>query len=330
MTKKSTKKCGQMSIVFSAVKSVCNSCAMKFTWKIPSTYCIRNGFLILSPTPNITREFSLIVNYQKRMRSLDYRRGKVTNIISPFGNVTSIDTILGNVVQVTTQNPHLMTTGMKAGLGGVFTPNELIDFSFIITVTGPNTFTLNNIDGTFFAPFTGVSIWYQNPVQFQLNFAITSQKDVNLQANANSIMDKIDWVCFTDRNGERVIDAIPISTYNMTTFVITCDANYVIPYEDWLNFQALITNQDTFYVITGDYASTHSQLDRQSEDLLIEYVVLRLLRLQSAAEPTQTQIAAEDAVLNRIAIAYRRYRPSVVPIIFQQRLRNRSWNLGGR
>lgn len=297
---------------------------------IPSTYCIRNGFLILSPTPNITREFSLIVNYQKRMRSLDYRRGKVTNIISPFGNVTSIDTILGNVVQVTTQNPHLMTTGMKAGLGGVFTPNELIDFSFIITVTGPNTFTLNNIDGTFFAPFTGVSIWYQNPVQFQLNFAITSQKDVNLQANANSIMDKIDWVCFTDRNGERVIDAIPISTYNMTTFVITCDANYVIPYEDWLNFQALITNQDTFYVITGDYASTHSQLDRQSEDLLIEYVVLRLLRLQSAAEPTQTQIAAEDAVLNRIAIAYRRYRPSVVPIIFQQRLRNRSWNLGGR
>ena len=223
-----------------------------------------------------------------------------------------------------------MTTGMKAGLGGVFTPNELIDFSFIITVTGPNTFTLNNIDGTFFAPFTGVSIWYQNPVQFQLNFAITSQKDVNLQANANSIMDKIDWVCFTDRNGERVIDAIPISTYNMTTFVITCDANYVIPYEDWLNFQALITNQDTFYVITGDYASTHSQLDRQSEDLLIEYVVLRLLRLQSAAEPTQTQIAAEDAVLNRIAIAYRRYRPSVVPIIFQQRLRNRSWNLGGR
>jgi hypothetical protein len=104
----------------------------------------------------------------------------------------------------------------------------------------------------------------------------------------------------------------------------------VIPYTSWLAFQALITNQDTFYVITGDYASTHSQLDRKSEDLLIEYTVLRLLRLQSAAEPTRDQMDAEDAVLTRLAIAYRRYRPSIVPIIYQQRLRARSWYMGGR
>lgn len=297
---------------------------------IPSTYCIRNGKMILSPTPNITRENSLIVNYQKRMRSIDYRRGKVTNIISPFGNVASIITIGGNVVQVTTQNPHSLSTGMKVGLGGIFEPFQLIDTTSIITVTGASTFTLNNVDGTFFAPFSGTSIWYQNPVQFQLNFTVLSQKDSNLQANANSILDKIDWISFTDRNGEPVINAIPISTYNMTTFVITCDSNYVIPYESWLAFQGLLTNQDTFYVISGDYASTHSQLDRQSEDLLIEYVVLRLLRLQSAAEPTQNQLDAEEAVLNRLAISYRRYRPSVVPIIWQQRLRNRSWFWGGR
>jgi hypothetical protein len=297
---------------------------------IPSTYCIRNGFMLLSPTPNITRENALIVNYQKRMRSLDYRRGKVSNIISPFGNVASIDVISGNIVQVTTASPHGMTTGMKSGLGGVFTPSELIDNTYIITVTGPTTYTLNNVDGTYFSPFTGTAIWYQNPVQFQLNFSISSQKDVNLQANANSILDKVDWICFTDRNGERVIDAIPINNYNQTTFVITCDPNYVIPYADWLNFQALIANQDTFYVITGDYASTHSQLDRQSEDLLVEYTVLRLLRLQSAAEPTQSQLDAEEKVLDRIAIAYRRYRPSVVPIIWQQRLRTRSWFWGGR
>jgi hypothetical protein len=237
---------------------------------------------------------------------------------------------MGNVVQVTTQNPHLLSTGMKVGLGGIFEPFQLIDLTFIITVTGANTFTLNNVDGTFFSPFSGTAIWYQNPVQFQLNFTVLSQKDSNLQANANSILDKIDWVAFTDRNGEPVIDAIPISNYNMTTFVITCESNYVIPYESWLIFQALLTNQDTFYVISGDYSSTHSQLDRQSEDLLIEYVVLRLLRLQSAAEPTQNQLDAEEAVLNRLAISYRRYRPSVVPIIWQQRLRNRSWFWGGR
>ena len=296
---------------------------------IPSTYCIRNGYMLLSPTPNITRENALIVNYQKRMRSIDYRRGKVTNIISLFGNVVDITVALG-VVTVHTQNPHTLATGVKVGLGGVFEPNQLINGTYIITVTGANTFTLDNVDGTYFSTFSGVCLWYLNPVQFQLNFTITSQKDINLQANANSILDKVDWVCFTDRNGERVIDAIPINSYNQTTFIITCDPNYVIPYQDWLNFQALISNQDTFYCITGDYASTHSQLDRQTEDLLIEYMVLRLLRLQSAAEPTQNQIDAEEAVLNRIAIAYRRYRPSVVPIIWQQRQRRSSYNWGGR
>ena len=297
---------------------------------IPSTYCIRNGYMLLSPTPNITRENALIVNYQKRMRRLDYRRGKVTNIISVYGNVVNITVDTFGVVTVQTQNPHGLATGAKVGLGGVFEPNQLINGTYIITVTGANTFTLNNVDGTYFSPLTGICIWYANPVQFQLNFTITSQKDVNLQANANSILDKVDWITFVDRNGQHVIDAIPINNYNQTTFIVTTDPNYVIPYADWLNFEAFMTNQDIVYVVTGDYASTHSQLDRQAEDLLIEYVVLRLLRLQSAAEPTQNQLDAEEAVLARIATAYRRYRPSVVPIIWQQRHRKSSYNWGGR
>lgn len=296
---------------------------------IPSTYCIRNGKILLSPTPNITRENALIVNYQKRMRSIDYRRGKVTNIISPYGNVVNISNS-GPQFEVETQNPHGFSGGEKVGLGGVFEPASLIDTTWIITVTGANTFTLDGSDTANSNTFSGTCLWYQNPVQFQLNFSVTSQKDVNLQANANAILDKVDWACFTDRNGEPVIDAIPLQGYDMTTFVLTTDSNYVIPYSSWLVFQALITNQDTFYVITGDYASTHSQLDRKSEDLLIEYTVLRLLRLQSAAEPTRDQIEAEDAVLTRLAIAYRRYRPSIVPIIYQQRLRSRSWFWGGR
>ena len=294
---------------------------------IPSTYCIRNGKLLLSPTPNITRENALIVNYQKRMRSIDYRRGKVTNIISPYGNIIGISN--SNHCIITTQNAHNLSTGNKVGLGGIFEPNELIDTTFIITVTGANTFTIP-VDTTLSNVFSGIAIWYKNPVQFQLNFLSLSQKDTNLQANANSILDKVDWVSFTDRNGDSVIDAIPIATYNMTTFIITCEPNYVIPYESWLRFLALINNQDTFYVITGDYASTHSQLDRQAEDLLIEYCVLRLLRLQSAAEPTQNQLDSEEAVLSSLAIAYRRYRPSVVSIVWQQKLRRRSYSWGGR
>lgn len=296
---------------------------------IPTMYCIRNGYLILSPTPNLTRQDSLIVNYQKRMRSLDYRRGKVSNIISAYGNVTSISNT--NPAVVYTNSTVGITGGMKVGLGGLFEPNQLIDNTFIVSNVVPNTsFELTGIDTSSLSPFSGTCLWYANPVQFQLSFTQTSQKDINLQANANAILNKVDWVCFTDRNGQRVIDAIPINNYNATTFVITCEPNYVIPYADWLNFQALIANQDTFYCVTGDYASSHSQLDRTAEDLLIEYVVLRLLRLQSAAEPTQNQLDAENAVLDRIATAYRRYRPSIVPIIFQKRLRNRSYNTGGR
>lgn len=294
---------------------------------IPTTFCIRNGKILLSPTPNITRENALIINYQKRMRKLDYRRGKITNIISPYGNITGISNT--NPCQITTQNPHGMSTGMKSGLSGIFEPDFLTDSSFIITVTGANTFTIP-VDTTLSNVFSGIALWYQNPVLFQLNFTVTSQKDSNLQANANSLLDKIDWVCFTDRNGESVIDAIPIESYNMTTFIITCNSNYVIPYESWLQFIELINNQDTFYVLGGDYSSTHSQLDRTTEDLLIEYCVLRLLRLQSAAEPTADQSAAEDAVLKRIAISYRRYRPSIVPIIWQQRLGRSSNTYGGR
>jgi len=295
---------------------------------IPTTYCIRNSKILLSPTPNLTRENSLIVNYQKRMRSLDYRRGKVTNIISPYGNVINITN--ANPAEVTTDNPHNLMTGQRVGIGGVFEPSYLADSSFLITVTGTTTFTLNGVDTILSNPFSGTCVWYKNPVQFQLNFTVTSQKDSNLQANANSLLDKIDWVSFTSRDGDSIIDAIPISNYNMSTFIITCEPNYVIPYFSWLDFQSAIANQSTFYVIAGDYASTHSQLDRQAEDLLIEYVVLRLLRLQSAAEPTENQIAAEAAVLDRLAIAYRRYRPSIVPIVWQKRLRTRAYNYGGR
>lgn len=303
---------------------------------IPSTYCIRNGEILLSPTPNITREKALIVNYQKRMRSLDYRRGKVSGIISPNGTVTNISN--ANPAQVTTSAPHGLTTGSKVGLTGdrtLMQPQELNQKQYIITVTGANTFTLNNINTTISNPFSGPVLWFGNPVQIQLNFTITSKKDANLQANANASLDWIDWCCIIDGKGQSVIDAIQIQGYNSdpfaaTPFILTCDPDYVFPYEQWIIFQAFMTNQDILYVVGGDYASTHSELDRKSEDLLIEYVVLRLLRLQSAAEPTENQMQAEDAVLDRLAIAYRRYRPSIVPIVYQQRLRSRSWFFGGR
>jgi hypothetical protein len=295
---------------------------------IPTTWCLRNGQILLSPTPNITRQGALIVNYQKRMRKMDYRRGKVSNLASPFGSITNISN--ANPAQVTTALAHGLMSNQKVGINGVFDMAELIDQTFIITVTGANTFTLNGVDTTLDPIFSGTALWFKNPLQFQLNFTSTSQKDTNMQANANSLLDQIQWTSFTDVNGEPVIDAIATAGYNMSTFILTANSNYVIPYSAWLVFTGILENQDQPYVIQGDYSSTHSQLDRQSEDLLIEYCVLRLLRLQSAAEPTVDQLRNEEAVLDRLRLAYRRWRPSIVPIVYQQRLRSRSWFWGGR
>jgi hypothetical protein len=46
---------------------------------VPDMYCIRNGQILISPTPNLTKLNSLIVNYQKRMRTIDIRRGLVAS-----------------------------------------------------------------------------------------------------------------------------------------------------------------------------------------------------------------------------------------------------------
>lgn len=222
---------------------------------IPDTYCIRNGKLLLSPIPNVTGIGNLVINFQKRMRKMDIRRGKVSSYT-------------------------------EDGLG--------------------------------------------ENVKFQLNFTVTSQKDVNMRENAASILDKIDYCTFVDRNGVPIVNAIPLNSYNQNTFVLTCDPFYIIPPEEKIALNTALNAGVVVYVVGGDYSSSHSQLDRQCEDHLIEYTILRLLRLQSAAEPTKDQLETEESVLKKLVWAYRRYRPSIMPIVWQERLRGRSYPWGSR
>lgn len=218
---------------------------------LPDTFTIRNGQIILSPAPSITNLQSLVINYQKRPRKLDIRRGLIAS------------------------------------------------FSL-----GP-------------------------PVTFTLTFPDTSQKYANLQANANSLLDLIDWACITDINGNPLVDAIPLANYNQTTQILTTLPTYVMPAVAQANLTAAIAANGGF-VIQGDYSSTQSELDRASEDYLIEYTILRLMRLSSDVEASTEQVAAEEAVLDRLLNAYRRNRPSNYPIVWQERLRPRSWPFGRR
>ncbi|HET9433066.1 MAG TPA: hypothetical protein VFO37_04880 [Chitinophagaceae bacterium] len=222
---------------------------------IPDVYCIRNGQILLSPVPNLTKNNALIINYQKRMRKLDIRRGKVSSYTADGSN----------------QN-------------------------FVMTLT----------------------------------FSVLSQKDANLMENANSILDKIDYCTLVDRYGNAIVNAIPLNGYNQTTFALTALPTYTIPASEKAALDAALASGMIVYVVQGDYGSSHSELDRQCEDHLIEYMVLRLLRLQSAAEPTEAQMKTEEAVLDRLRWAYRRVGPSIMPIIFEQRSRPRSWPFGVR
>lgn len=218
---------------------------------IPDMYCIRQGKILLSPTPNLTKYNSLIVNFQKRMRTIDIRRGLVAS----------------------------RTT---------------------------------------------------SPVTFTLSFATTSEKDAQMREYADSQLDKVDYCCFVNRFGEPVVNGIPLNGYDTVTQILTADPNYVIPVAELAALDALLGAGDPVYVVRGNYASTHSELDTQMEDYFIEYAIKRMLRLQSNSSETQEQMIEEKQILDMIINASRRYRPSIYPVRWVDNFRRSSYPFGRR
>lgn len=236
---------------------------------IPDIWCLRNNQILLSPTPNLTKTASLTINYQKRMRKLDIRRGFVLDFI---------------------KSPPV-------------DPYYVFPLQFF-----PPSLT----------PGDATAVGY------------TSIKNVNMQANADSILDKVNWVCFVDSFGESVIDAIPITRYDSTNQLLYVDPSWVPDATALANFEAMIAAFEPVYVIQGDYSSTHSQLDRQCEDALIEILILRFLRLASSAEQSPAQMKAEQDVINYLINQYKRYRPSIYNVTFVDRMRSYNGVFGGR
>ena len=295
---------------------------------IPDTWCLRGRKVLLSPTPAISNQNALVINYEKRMRSLDVRRGKVASFVS--GAITGATQ--ANPCQISTAPlEHGLITGNRVYLKDIGGMTELNDQIYTITANSTTTFTLDGISSTAFTAYTSGGSWLLYPFAWNLSFAVESQKDVDLQANANSILDKIDYVCFVDRDGLPIVNAIPIAGYNTSTTVLTAANHYELTLAEMAAIQDSIDDNVTLYVVTGDYASSHSELDRQCEDALIEYMRLQFLRLQSAAEPTSVQMAEDDRVLESLIGSYRRQRPTIYPIIFINRMKGyRSWPLGRR
>lgn len=235
---------------------------------IPDIWCLRNGQMLLSPTPNITKASSLIINYQKRMRFMDIRRGFV-----------------GEITQTS--------------------PSYIFHLQFYPPSAAPG-------DNT--------------------ETALTSRKNVNMQENAASILDLVNYVCFVDSKGDPVMNAIPITRYNSdpTSQLLYADPNWTPNASELAQLNAMLAAYEPVYVVQGDYSSTHSQLDRQCEDALIEITVLRFLRLASSQEQSPMQLKTEQDVIDYLVNQYRRYRPSIYPVVWQERMRPRVGIFGGR
>lgn len=215
----------------------------------PQIFAIRDGQILLSPTPNISRTDALIVNYQKRMRSLDIRRG-----------------ILASKTD--------------------------------------------------------------SPVTITLTFTSTSSKNANMQTYANTTLDKIDYICLVDRDGEPIVSQIPVNNYNSTTQVITAESSYSFPADQLAALDAAIAAGDQIFVVSGIYASTHSELDSQAEDFIIEYMITRLLRLQSNTAEAEESRRREEETLNALINAYRRYRKTVYPVRWKNKFASRIYPFG--
>ncbi|RLF65238.1 MAG: hypothetical protein DRN30_04415, partial [Thermoplasmata archaeon] len=80
------------------------------------------------------------------------------------------------------------------------------------------------------------------------------------------------------------------------------------------SLDAHLTAGNPLYVVKGKYASTHSELDMVTENYLIEYVILRLLRLQSNTGQSKDQFVNEENTLQSMVTAYKRYRKSVYSV----------------
>lgn len=201
---------------------------------LPQIYCIRNGQIILSPVPSNTKIGALVINYQKRMREFDIRRG----IVGDFDD----------------------------------TPNA---------------------------------------VTFTVDYTPPSQKDANMRANGESVLGLVDYICIVDYKGLPIVSEIPIDSYDQVTQVITANIDYVFPPTQLAALNALIAAGQVPYIVTGRYASTNSELDAWCEDALIEFMVLRLMRLQSDAAGTAEQFAVEDEVIRKLVTQHRRIRPTL-------------------
>lgn len=103
-----------------------------------------------------------------------------------------------------------------------------------------------------------------------LDLTPSLDKDSGLTTAATDELDDADYICIVDRDGNILMDDIPIDDYDSSTGVITITSGFTP--------DAGETSPVGAYVVVGDYASSHPDFPDFCEPYLINYVKYMVLR----------------------------------------------------
>lgn len=276
----------------------------------PQYYCIRDGQIIITPTPSITRVGAIQINYQKRMRTLDFIRGKVSSILGAV-----VDGAQVGVNTINVESGHDVTANSTVQL---LDRTGTTDVQRTVSSVAATTITISgdpvdvNDDDT---------IRVVNPMTIKVSFPNDSIKWNKMSENSEEL-DYRSHICIVDRDGTPIASEIPIDSFDTGTEIITMDTNYTMPLADMTSLDQYLSDGKPLYIVYGKYASTHSELDGETEDYFMEFIAGRLLRLQGNTAQSREQMITEKEVLDQMVTAYKRYRKSVYPVQYTNRLRN--------
>lgn len=102
-----------------------------------------------------------------------------------------------------------------------------------------------------------------------LDLTPTLGKDDDSVQAAADLLNKGDYICIVDKDGDSVVDSIPIKSYDSSTGVITPDT---------FTTTVLVATMQNKYITAGKLSTTHSELPSVCERYLIGYAIYKLLR----------------------------------------------------
>ena len=101
-------------------------------------------------------------------------------------------------------------------------------------------------------------------------------------AAGEAVFNSVDYISVVDRDGVKVLEEIPIDSYNEDTGVITVTSGFTTSVAE-----ATFVGE---YIVAGRVATSHTELPDTCERFLIAYVVWKLLKRDGFTESDEQEL----------------------------------------